>query len=411
MIRAHKIRINPTLEQETYLKKAIGTSRFCFNWGLSRWQEKKEQGIENYGPMALKKEFNVIKREQFPWTMEVTKNACEDGFRRLGEAFKNYYDSKNGKRKGKKVGFINFKSKKYKEQSFTLDFERFRIAEHSLKIQKLKSPINMAEKLRYQGKIKWGTISRKSNKWYISVSIEMNDPKPIEFEHKSVGVDLGINTLATLSDGTEFENQKLLRSELNKLKKLNRSLSRRKQGSSRWHKAKDKLSVFHESIANRRSDNIHKMTNQISKTYRIVGVEDLNVEGMLKNYKLALSLSDVAFGEIIRQIGYKTDWYGGQMVKAGRFFASSKTCSKCGAINRDLKLSDRTWTCSSCGTVHKRDWNASSNLEQEALRLVESRCSAVATSSIIARGQDIRPQGEAVLVEASTIAYSWVCER
>ncbi len=134
-------------------------------------------------------------------------------------------------------------------------------------------------------------------------------------------------------------------------------------------------------------------------------------ETYLKNHKLELSLSDVAFGEIIRQIGYKSDWNGGEMVKVDRFFASSKICSKCGYINRDLKLSDRTWTCSSCGTVHKRDWNASSNLEQEGLRLVESRCSAVATSSIIARGQGIRPQSEAALVEASTIAYSRVCER
>jgi putative transposase len=158
MIRAHKTRLNPTLEQESYLKKACGTARFAFNWGLARWQEAKAQGVEKCGAMALKKEFNAIKRAQFPWTLEVTKNAVEDGFRRLSAAMKNYYDSKGGERKGEQIGFPQFKSKRGK-QSFTLDYERCKVDGHWLHTQKLATAINVAESLRFDGKLKWATVS------------------------------------------------------------------------------------------------------------------------------------------------------------------------------------------------------------------------------------------------------------
>jgi putative transposase len=404
MIRAHKVRLNPTDEQEVYLRKACGISRFAFNWGLARWKEQKEAGVGNYGAMALKKEFNGIKREQFPWVMEVTKNATEDGFRRLGAALNNYYAGKKGQRKDK-MGFPKFKSKKKAKPSFTMDYERFVVDGHWLKIQKLSTSINMAEALRFVGKIKWGTISCLAGRWYIAISVEMDQPEPVNHIHESVGVDLGLKTLATLSDGREFESQKPLRSELNRLKCLNRSLSRKQRGSRRWWKAKEKLARFHERIANRRNDAIHKMTDYIAKTYKIVGVEDLNVSGMARNRRLALSISDAAFGEILRQQQYKSETSGGYTIKVGRFFASSKTCSGCGYINRELTLSDRRWICSGCGTLHDRDFNASKNIEQEALRLAYgSLCPVVATSGKIARGQDVRPLG-AILDEASTYAY------
>lgn len=382
MIRAHKIRLNPTPEQETYLKQACGTSRFAFNWGLARWKEAKEQGIAQHGPMAIKKDFNAIKRVEFPWVLDVTKNAVEDGFRRLERGLSNYFDSKNGKRNGERVGFPRFKSKKRSKPTFTLDYERFSTDGHWLTVSKLKTPINMAEPLRFEGKIKWGTISCIAGKWYISISVEIEPPPPIDHPVKLVGVDLGIKTLATLSDGRRFENQKLLRSELNKLKRLNRTLARRQPGSNRWHRAKRELTRFHERIANRRLDVIHKMTTDIARTYRIVGMEDLNVKGMGKNRKLALSIADASFGEIVRQQTYKSSATGGLVVKVGRFFASSKTCSACGCVNATLTLSDRTWQCVGCGSTHNRDWNASKNIEQEAFRLAfDNRTPVVATSA------------------------------
>ena len=364
MIRAHKTRLNPTLEQEVYLKKACGTSRFAFNWGLARWEEAKEQGIKTCGPMALKKQFNTIRHEQFPWTLEVTKNAVEDGFRRLSVAMKNYYDSKGGKRKGEKMGFPHFKSKRGK-QSVTLDYERFKVDGHWLHIQKLATPINMAEQLRLGGKLKWATVSCEAGRWYVSFSVEMEDRTTVDPPQAAVGVDLGVKTLATLSDGTEFENQKLLRSELAHFKRLSHRLSRRKEGSNRWRRARLQLARFHQRVANRRLDAIHKLTTQIANTYAIVVVEDLNVKGMSRNRKLALSLADAAMGEVLRQLAYKAQ----RVVKVGRFYASSKTCSDCGHVNQNLKLSDRRWVCVGCGVLHERDWNASKNILQEGLRL------------------------------------------
>jgi len=199
--------------------------------------------------------------------------------------------------------------------------------------------------------------------------VEIEQPAPIPFEKKSVGIDLGLKTLATLSDGMEFENQKLLRSELKRLKALNRGLSRKQIGSNRWWKQKNKIAVFHQRIANRRADIIHKMTTAIAGTYHFVGMEDLNVKGMVRNRRLALSVSDAALGEVARQLQYKKQWVGGTLQKVGRFYASSKTCNDCGHINQDLLMSDTKWTCGGCGTINNRDWNASKNIEQEALRL------------------------------------------
>lgn len=360
MIRAHKTRLNPTPEQAIYLKKACGTSRFVFNWGLARWKEAKAQGVEKCGPMALKKEFNAIKREQFPWTLDVTKNAVEDGFRRLSAAMKNYYDSKGGERNGEKMGFPSFKSKRGK-QSFTLDYERFKVDGHWLYIQKLDTPVNMAEALRFSGKLKWATISCEAGRWYVSFSVEFEQVETVEPPQEAVGIDLGLKTLATLSDGVAFENQKLLRSELAHYKRLSRRLSRRKEQSNRWRRARQQLARFHQRISNRRLDIIHKMTTQIAKTHRLIAVEDLNVKGMARNRKLALSIADASMGEVLRQLTYKAQ----RLVKVGRFYASSKTCSDCGHVSQSLTLSERRWVCTGCGVLHERDWNASKNILQK----------------------------------------------
>ena len=376
MIKAHKIRLNPTPEQETYFKKACGTARFVFNWALAHWKEHKaKQPNEPYGPMALKKEFNAIKREQFPWVYDTTKCAAEGAFFDLATALKNYYDWKNGRRKGKQVGFPKFKSKKSSKQSFYLANDQFKLDGHQIWIPKL-GWVNMAEELRFDGKILSANVSTDVLHWYVSIVVELEKPEPLDFPEQSVGIDLGLTTLATLSDGKQFENQKLLRSELRKLKRLNRELSRRQQGSGRWYRTKRKLTKFHARIRNRRSDIIHKMTTEIAQTYQLIGIEDLNVQGMQQNRRLALSLSDTALGEIGRQLQYKSEWFGGQTIKVGRFFASSELCFDCGHKNTELTLSDRQWACASCGSLHERDFNASKNIEAEMLRLA-----VVATST------------------------------
>lgn len=367
MIRAHKIRLNPTTEQEAYFRKAAGTKRFVYNWALDRWKWAKSQGIATYGMVTAKKDFNALKGEQFPWVYEVAKDIAEGAFQDMGTALKNYFDWKAGKRKGQKMGFPKFKSKKSKRQSFRLNNDKFWVDGHTIYIPKL-GEVNLAEPLRVQGKIMGAVVSKVADWWYVSIPVDIEQPQAKPFEQQSTGIDVGVKTLATLSDGSEFENQKPLRSQLNKLRKLSRSQSRRQKGSRRWWKAKSKVARFHAKIANRRLDMQHKASHAIASTYGFIGVEDLHVKGMVKNRRLSLAISDVGLSEFIRQIEYKSNAFGGQVVRVGRFYASSKTCSDCGHINQSLTLSDRKWTCQGCGTIHNRDWNAAKNIEQEALR-------------------------------------------
>jgi putative transposase len=379
MIRAHKIRLNPTPEQEVYFRKACGTARFVYNWGLAEWKRHKaEHPGQEYGVMAIKKDFNTIKRVQYPWMLEVAKDVAEGAFSNLAGAFRNYYESKNGLRQGPKVGFPKFKSRKSRRQSFRLNNDRIGVADHALYVPKL-GWVNMAESLRFEGKIMGAVVSREAGWWYVAIPVEMDQPGPVPFPRPCVGVDLGLKTLAVLSDGRQYENQVLLRSELEHLKRLNRRLSHRQPGSHRWRRAKDQLVRFHGRIANRRMDCLHKMTTQIARTYAVVGIEDLNVGGMLKDHRLALSLADASFGEIRRQLAYKSSWFGSSMVAIDRFYPSSRLCSVCGAIHPGLRMEDREWVCQNCGSHHDRDRNAAVNIEVEALRML-NRTPVVATS-------------------------------
>lgn len=409
MIRAHKIRLNPTPDQEIYLRKACGVARFTYNWALAEWKRNKEAGGASLGPMGLKKQFNAIKREQFAWALDVTKSASDTGFFRLQDALKNYYDSKKGERAGAKMGFPKFKSKKRSKLSFSLAYDQVserNYVGHEFRLHptKLGEPINMAEPLRFTGKVKETTISYSGGHWWATVVVETEQPAPLQFARESVGVDLGLKTHAVLSDGTEFENQKFRAKSLTKLRRLGRQLSRRsllyklrqehpeatqqqllsmygtasrrakEEGchveSKRWLRSKQKLERFHAHLANQRSNAVHTMTKRIATGYKTIFVEDLNVAGMMRNRRLAGGLLDASFGEILRQLKYKSTWHGGETIKVGRFFASSKTCGDCGCINHELTLRDRTWTCAGCGVVHDRDFNASCNIEAEGLRLI-----------------------------------------
>jgi putative transposase len=367
MQRAHKIRLNPTPEQETYFRKAAGTARFVFNWGLGEVKQALDAGRKPEGPLALKARFNAIKREQFPWVYEVTKCVVEGAFRNLGAALKNFWQSKHGELKGKRIGFPKWKSKHAGFGSFYLANDKFSVDGHVLKVPKL-GKVNMSEALRFDGKIMGATISSHAGWWWVSIVVDIVHEPPAHAGH-ALGVDVGVKTLAVDSDGQVFENQGHLRRAYGTLRRLQRRVSRRIKGSNNRRKAVLKLARTHYRVGCLRADVHHKTTTQIARKAALIGIEDLNVAGMLKNRKLARVLSDASLSEFHRQLRYKAACYGGRVQAIGRFYPSSKLHNGCGGYKEDLDLADRVWVCPVCGQQVDRDLNAARNIRDEALRL------------------------------------------
>jgi putative transposase len=365
MIKAHKIRLHPTTEQAAYFAKAAGTARFTFNWGRAEWQRQYEAGGKP-SASALKKQFNAMRGEQFPWSYDVTKCAIEGAFMDLAAAFTNFFE---GRKAGRKIGFPKFKSKKRSRQSFYLANDKFTVGDHWIDVPKL-GRVNMAEKLRFQGKIMSARISKSASWWFVSIAVEMPDNMVFN-TNPPVGVDVGLNRLATLSDGRRYENQRPLVHQLKQLRRLNKELARRIRGGKNWLKTKDKLGRLHYEIACMRLDWLHKLTTKIAQTSGIVAVEDLHVKGLIRKRCLSRSFSDAAVGKLLGLLERKVPHQGGMLIKVDRFFPSSQLCHCCGALKEDLTLADRVFVCPDpdCGYIGDRDENASWNILLEALRL------------------------------------------
>ncbi len=250
MQRAHRIRLNPTPEQEAYFRKAAGTARFVYNWGLSEVKRALDGGRPPATALDLKARFNALKREQFPWVYEVTKCVVEGAFRNLGAALANFRASKRGERKGKKVGFPKFKKRKRNTGSFYLANDKFSVDGHWLNVPKL-GKVNMTEPLHLAGKIMGATISERAGWWWVSIQVDLPRERPLHQGH-AVGVDVGVKDLAVDSDGERFENQKPLRRAMGRLKRLQRRVSRRVKGSKNRRKARDKLGRAHYRVASPR---------------------------------------------------------------------------------------------------------------------------------------------------------------
>lgn len=376
MNRAHVIRLNPTPEQAVYFRKACGVARHAYNWALARWKEARAEG--KWVKMRdLKAEYNRIKGEQFPWVYEITKCAPEQEFTHLGQAFDNYWRRKKDqtlprlkhpRKDGEEGGFPHFKSKKRDKLSFYLNNDKFRVEGYWLHVPKL-GKVNMTEQLRWSGKILSATISSQAGWWFVSISVEVEHATPTH-PGGTVGIDLGVKTLATLSDGEKFENQKHYRKSLGRIQGLSKGLSRKGEGSQNWWKQTKKLARTHYRVACQRQDALHKMSRHVTRTYALIGLEDLNTQGMLANHRLAQAVSDASFFEVKRQLLYKAEQYGGSVQLVDRWYASSKTCSRCGWRNKDLTLAERVFICRECGLVIDRDHNAAINIRKEALRMI-----------------------------------------
>jgi putative transposase len=367
MIKAHKIRLYPTPEQANYFRRAGGVARFVFNWGLAEWRKQYEAGGQP-SALKLKAAFNAIKHEQFPFVLEVTKTVSEGAFVNLGKAFAHFFRSV---KKGQPRGYPKFKSRKRSLASFYIANDRIKFDGHWVQIPKL-GWVNMTEPLRWEGKVMGATVSEAAGWWWLSIQVEVADPPLQRQDSQAVGLDLGLHDRATTSDGQRFENQKHLKASWRRLRGLQRSLSRKVKGSANYRKAQLKLSRAHFRVRCQRSDVLHKLTTKLCQEYRVIGIEDLNVSGMVRNHSLAQSISDAAFGELRRQLEYKGLWYGTVIQTVGCFFPSSQLCSECGWRNQALRLQDREWDCQNCSIHHHRDVNAAVNIRNEAVRLIRA---------------------------------------
>jgi putative transposase len=381
---AHRIRLVPTPLQEVYFARACGVARFAYNWALAQWRRQHEDGGKP-SEVALRRQLNAGKREQFPWMSEVTKNAPQQAIKNLGRAYTNFFADLGKYRRGelpwKRVRVPRFKKKGLRD-AFRADNGTDKQHPDAVRVEgmRVKLPVvgwvRMREEVRFAGRIRSVTISRRADAWYASFSIELPHHVPERSDSGVVGVDLGITALATLSDSTpKVPSPKALSRYLQKLRRLSRALCRKRRGSRNRAKAKTKLGRLHRRIADIRTDALHKLTTQLVR-YRTIVIEDLNVAGMLANRSLARAVADVGFGEFRRQLGYKAAMAGSRVVVADRWFASSKLCSVCAVKNEALKLSERQWACPSCGALHDRDRNAAVNLARYAESSPASACGA-----------------------------------
>ncbi|MDK2948971.1 MAG: putative transposase [Patescibacteria group bacterium] len=360
--RAYKYRIFPNKEQVELFEKHFGSTRFVFNWGLEKKIKAYQKDKKRLTCFDLINELTKLKKEKdFEWLNEVNSQSLQVSLRNLDNAFTNFFRKQNK--------FPNFKSKKHNKNSFQIP-QHLKLSE-KLDIPKIKD-IKIIQHRKLEGKIKTATISKTTTgKYYISILIEQSKdlPKKDKIKDKTtIGIDLGIKTFATISDGRKIDNPKYLKKSERKLKRQQRWLSRKIKGSKNRNKQRIKVALIHEKINNQRSDFLHKFSYELTHEKQVssIAIEDLNVKGMVKNHYLARSISDVAWSEFKRQLEYKCDWYGKNLLVIGRFEASSKTCS-CGVVNQDLKLSDREWTCKECKTKHDRDILAANNIKKFAL--------------------------------------------
>ncbi|MFM9414154.1 IS200/IS605 family element RNA-guided endonuclease TnpB [Peptococcus simiae] len=370
MLKSLKIRIYPNKQQEELLNKTFGCVRFIYNHYLDQKIGHYKETGTNLSYASCSKDLTALKKELI-WLKEVDKFALQNALRGLEAAYKNFFE--------KRSSFPTFKSKKRSKPSYKTSFtnNNIEIRDNAIKLPKLGF-VHYRDATVIKEKIISVTLSKtRTGKYFASITYEKEDVLRLEKTHSHIGIDVGINDFLITSSGEKIKNPHFYRCLEKKLAKEQRILSRRYEQAKKenrplsecknYQKQKRRVAAIHEKIANQRKDFLQKLSTDIIKSHDVICVENINVKGLLQKHKLAKSISDVSWSEFIRQLEYKADWYGKQVIKIDRFYPSSKTCHICGH-KEDLTLSTREWQCPSCHTIHDRDINAAVNILHEGLK-------------------------------------------
>ncbi|WP_331775029.1 RNA-guided endonuclease TnpB family protein [Sulfurospirillum sp. 1612] len=373
MLKAYKYRIYPTKEQITLIEKHFGSTRFLYNYFLEYRQKAYAKGNQKVGYMVTQAELTKLKKlKEYEWLNECGSQSLQMALRDLDSAYSRFFK--------KQGAYPKFKSKKHTSQSFTAP-QNIKLASNRVYLPKFTKDgikVKLHREMPNNAVLKQATVSRQNNQYFVSILIDDGNtiPKPTKAKN-AVGLDMGLTDLIITSDGVKYSNNKYFVKSQQKLKKLQRRLSKKKKGSKNRQKAKLRVQKLHTKITNQRKDNLHKISNEITNQYDIICLETLNVKGMIKNHKLAKSIADVAWGEFMRQLEYKASWRGKTIIKIDQWFPSSQICSYCGASTGKKPLNVRKFDCPEC---HKkdidRDINASINIRNYGLGQIDNRNTA-----------------------------------